>query len=233
VRVILPIQKLHHPPLLAAEASHPIAEAAAFVAALIAILWLWRSDRSRNLSQKRNAMLSGSIRQLAVTLDRTDGHVKLGFVPTKNIGRLRIRLDQSVFAEGGLGIGDGWTQPNGAVIADLRDLVQGERKVVQLTDIERRTEGSAIAITGLYFGWKRTSSTVVNIPPYALYRVRVALLIDDNPDEIRYGFFAVSWLNPSDAHGFSALRLIDQGQFRTVLDAWDNVTATPGLQESA
>jgi hypothetical protein len=102
--------------------------------------------------------------------------------------------------------------------------------VVQLTDIEQRTEGSSIATTRLYFGWKKTASTIVNIPPHALCRVRVALIIDDSPDEIRFGFFAVSWHNPSDTHDFPALRLIGQDQFRTVLDAWDNAAATSGLQ---
>jgi hypothetical protein len=51
-------------------------------------------DRLRDALRRRASALPRPIRELGVTLDRTDGHVKLGFVPAKNIRRLRIRLDE-------------------------------------------------------------------------------------------------------------------------------------------
>jgi hypothetical protein len=180
-------------------------------------------DRLRHTLRQRCATLPGTIRELAVALDRTDGHVKLGFVPAKNIRRLRIRLDQGGFAEGLLGVGDAWTKPNGAVIADLHDLVRGERQVIQLTDVEERTEGSDVVTTRLLFGWRKGGNTIVNIPPHSLCRARVALIVNDEPEEIHYGFFAISWHDPSDTRGFPALRIIGQDQFNRIL-RWDDAS---------
>jgi hypothetical protein len=74
-----------------------------------------------------------SMRNFLIYLDHADQQTKIGFTPTNNIARLRIRLDYSNFLEGLIGAGNMWTMPRGLVIADLRDVVSGVRQTVPLT----------------------------------------------------------------------------------------------------
>jgi hypothetical protein len=126
-----------------------------------------------------------AIGDIAAYIDFRDALGKISLTPKLNLVRLRIRLEWSHLSSANVGT---WTNPIAREIADFRDLLNGVRQTITLTD-PHEIHPVPKAPQRL-INWTKTETPITK----GLYRVRLTF-IGEGVADIVSTFFLVAYLD--------------------------------------